>query len=113
MNKNFERYYEKCLFIRLFEQTLLKLFDLGLLKGTTHTSIGQELIAVCLLDKINKNDAVIVKLLDINNITGGKGSNTISYVKNFPSSSRESINPGYIYTCANIDRRPQPRRFYM
>lgn len=59
MNKIFERYYEKCLFIRLFEQTLLKLFDLGLLKGTTHTSIGQELIAVCLLDKINKNDYII------------------------------------------------------
>lgn len=59
MKLNFEKYYEKCLFIRLFEVTLIKLFSLGLLKGTTHTSIGQELIAVCLLDEINKNDYII------------------------------------------------------
>jgi TPP-dependent pyruvate/acetoin dehydrogenase alpha subunit len=59
MIKNFEKYYQNSLFIRKFEELLLRLFNLGLLNGTTHTSIGQELIAVTILDKINTDDVVI------------------------------------------------------
>ena len=36
--------FHKALFIRAFEQHILKGFDLGLLRGTTHTCIGQEVL---------------------------------------------------------------------
>lgn len=38
--------YQKMVLIRLFEETLLKLFSLGHLRGTVHTCIGQEACAV-------------------------------------------------------------------
>ena len=39
-------FYERMFFIRRFEETLLDLFSLGKLVGTTHTYIGQEANAV-------------------------------------------------------------------
>jgi len=60
ISKNIELLlYEKSMFIREFEKILLKLFEKGFLSGTTHTSIGQELIAVSLLNNLKKNDFVI------------------------------------------------------
>ena len=46
------RRFEQMLLIRRFEERLLELFSLGDLFGTTHTSIGQEAIAVGVLDNI-------------------------------------------------------------
>jgi acetoin:2,6-dichlorophenolindophenol oxidoreductase subunit alpha len=37
-----ERLYRRMRFIRRFEESLLELFDRGLLNGTTHACIGQE-----------------------------------------------------------------------
>lgn len=45
--------------IRKFENTILELFSKGLIKGTTHTCIGQEYIPVSLKGFINENDFVI------------------------------------------------------
>ena len=36
------RLYRRMLFIRQFEESLLELFDSGVLNGTTHACIGQE-----------------------------------------------------------------------
>ena len=51
--------YEEILKIRLFEKNLLKLFSRGLLKGTTHTCIGQETNAVGVVKGLFKNDIVL------------------------------------------------------
>ena len=45
-------FYERMFFIRRFEETLLDLFSLGKLVGTTHTYIGQEANAVGLIDHL-------------------------------------------------------------
>ena len=45
--------------IRYFELCLLDLFSKGLIKGTTHTSLGQEYIPVSLKPFINENDFII------------------------------------------------------
>ena len=45
--------------IRFFEEKILILFEEGLVKGTTHTCIGQELHAVYISSKLNSNDTVI------------------------------------------------------
>jgi len=58
-NKNIKiRFYEKMIFIRIFEENLLKLFDEGVLFGTTHTSLGQESLAVALSETIESNDII-------------------------------------------------------
>ena len=46
-------FYERMFFIRRFEETLLDLFSLGKLVGTTHTYIGQEANAVGLIDRLD------------------------------------------------------------
>ena len=51
--------YKKSLYIREFEKLLLSLFDKGLLHGTTHTAIGQELIPVTILSDISEDDTVV------------------------------------------------------
>ena len=48
-----------CINIRNFEKNLLKLYSEGKIKGTTHTCIGQEFIAVCISKLINNNDIVV------------------------------------------------------
>ena len=57
MNK--EEIYKKAFIIRTFEKLLLFLFEKGMIKGTTHTSIGQELIPVLALDNLHERDYVI------------------------------------------------------
>lgn len=44
--------------IRLFEESLMKMFDKGLLRGTVHTSIGQEAVAVGVLSNIKPGDSI-------------------------------------------------------
>ena len=50
--------YRRMLVIRRTEEKLLQLHSQGLLSGTTHTSIGQESIAVGLLSRLEPGDAV-------------------------------------------------------
>jgi len=50
--------YEQMLLIRRFEETLTDLFRRGLLFGTTHCYIGQEAIAVGVLNAISDDDIV-------------------------------------------------------
>ena len=65
MNKKLkENFYKKILLIRNFEKLLLKLFEKGVLSGTTHTSIGQEFVSVCILNDLSKgsiNKSTILK----------------------------------------------------
>lgn len=58
-NEKLKRYFYKCLLIRKTERKIEELFNEGKLRGTTHGYVGQEIIAVSLLDKVNiKNDYV-------------------------------------------------------
>ena len=54
-----EEIYKKSLYIREFEKLLLSLFDKGLLHGTTHTAIGQELIPITILNEISDEDTIV------------------------------------------------------
>ena len=56
--KLIESLFEKMCVIRRFEQTLLALFSKGKLAGTTHTSIGQEAIAVAVGAHLIEGDVV-------------------------------------------------------
>ena len=46
------------LFIRLFEEALLRLFQEGKVNGTTHTCIGQEYIPVSLMPLLRSTDYI-------------------------------------------------------
>jgi acetoin:2,6-dichlorophenolindophenol oxidoreductase subunit alpha len=50
------RLYRRMRFIRRFEETLLALFEEGLLTGTTHACIGQEADAVGLIEHLRDGD---------------------------------------------------------
>jgi TPP-dependent pyruvate/acetoin dehydrogenase alpha subunit len=50
------RLYRRMRFIRRFEETLLVLFEEGLLVGTTHACIGQEADAVGLMEHLRDGD---------------------------------------------------------
>jgi TPP-dependent pyruvate/acetoin dehydrogenase alpha subunit len=50
------RLYRRMRFIRRFEETLLALFEEGLLTGTTHACIGQEADAVGLVEHLRAGD---------------------------------------------------------
>jgi acetoin:2,6-dichlorophenolindophenol oxidoreductase subunit alpha len=50
--------YRRMAFVRTFEQTLLDLFDEGVLNGTTHCCIGQEADAVGVIDHLRRSDHV-------------------------------------------------------
>jgi TPP-dependent pyruvate/acetoin dehydrogenase alpha subunit len=52
-------FYERMYFIRRFEETLLELFSLGKLVGTTHTYIGQEADAVGVIDHLDLDRDVV------------------------------------------------------
>jgi TPP-dependent pyruvate/acetoin dehydrogenase alpha subunit len=52
------RFYRRMRFIRRFEETLLQLFEEGILNGTTHCYIGQEANAVALFEHIHTDDHV-------------------------------------------------------
>jgi TPP-dependent pyruvate/acetoin dehydrogenase alpha subunit len=51
--------YERMLFIRRFEETLLDLFSQGKLVGTTHTYIGQEANGVGVIDHLDPEVDVV------------------------------------------------------
>ena len=50
------RLYRRMRFIRRFEETLLALFEEGLLNGTTHACIGQEADSVGLIEHLRDGD---------------------------------------------------------
>lgn len=52
------RFYRQMLSIRRFEETLLDLFDQGLLNGTTHCCIGQEANCVAVMEHLRDEDHV-------------------------------------------------------
>jgi len=52
------RFYRRMYFIRHFEQTLLSLFEKGVLNGTTHACIGQEANCVGIMEHIRSTDHV-------------------------------------------------------
>ena len=52
------RLYRKMRFIRRFEETLLGLFEEGLLQGTTHACIGQEADSVAIMEHLEPGDHV-------------------------------------------------------
>ena len=51
-------HYETLHKIRTFENLLLSYFSKGLLRGTTHTYLGQEATAVSALSYLKENDIV-------------------------------------------------------
>jgi acetoin:2,6-dichlorophenolindophenol oxidoreductase subunit alpha len=53
-----ERLYRRMRFIRRFEESLLDLFERGLLNGTTHACIGQEADAVAIMEHLDEDDHV-------------------------------------------------------
>jgi TPP-dependent pyruvate/acetoin dehydrogenase alpha subunit len=52
------RLYRRMRFIRRFEETLLALFEEGVLNGTTHACIGQEADAVAVIDHLRPGDHI-------------------------------------------------------
>ncbi|GIH08165.1 hypothetical protein Rhe02_62320 [Rhizocola hellebori] len=52
------RLYRRMRFIRRFEETLLGLFDEGVLNGTTHACIGQEADAVGVIEHVEEGDHI-------------------------------------------------------
>jgi acetoin:2,6-dichlorophenolindophenol oxidoreductase subunit alpha len=50
------RLYRRMRFIRRFEETILALFEEGLLNGTTHACIGQEANGVALMEHLGEDD---------------------------------------------------------
>jgi TPP-dependent pyruvate/acetoin dehydrogenase alpha subunit len=53
-----EYLYRRMRFIRRFEESLLGLFERGLLNGTTHACIGQEADAVAIMEHLGDEDHV-------------------------------------------------------
>jgi acetoin:2,6-dichlorophenolindophenol oxidoreductase subunit alpha len=53
-----QRLYRRMRFIRRFEESLLELFERGLLNGTTHACIGQEADAVAIVEHLGEQDHV-------------------------------------------------------
>ena len=54
----YKNLYKKMVLIRKFEELLLDLFSKGKLFGTTHTYVGQEAIAVSVMEHLNEADVV-------------------------------------------------------
>jgi acetoin:2,6-dichlorophenolindophenol oxidoreductase subunit alpha len=52
------RLYRRMRFIRRFEETVLELFERGLLNGTTHACIGQEADAVAIIEHLDHRDHI-------------------------------------------------------
>lgn len=51
--------YARMLLIRMFEETILELFQKGALKGTTHPYIGEEAVAVGVTSEMKSDDYVV------------------------------------------------------
>jgi len=54
----YKNLYKKMVLIRKFEELLLNLFSKGKLFGTTHTYVGQEAIAVSVMENLSEFDIV-------------------------------------------------------
>jgi len=52
------RLYRRMRFVRRFEETLLALFDEGVLNGTTHACIGQEADSVAVIEHLRPGDHI-------------------------------------------------------
>jgi len=52
------RQYRRMRFIRRFEESLLELFDRGLLNGTTHACIGQEANSIAITEHLGEGDHI-------------------------------------------------------
>jgi TPP-dependent pyruvate/acetoin dehydrogenase alpha subunit len=52
------RLYRRMRFLRRFEQSLLDLFETGVLNGTTHACIGQEADAVAVIEHLREGDHI-------------------------------------------------------
>jgi len=52
-------FYEKMFLIRTFDSKLLELFSEGKIKGTVHTSLGQEACAVGLISALDKEQDIV------------------------------------------------------
>ena len=57
--------YSFGMLIRECEQALLRLFSEGLLSGTTHTCIGQELCQISVVRALNDPEDVILSIIGI------------------------------------------------
>jgi 2-oxoisovalerate dehydrogenase E1 component len=57
--KNIKEFYQKSIEIRRFEELLLELFTAGLIRGTTHTCLGQETTAVGVIDAIGEESIIV------------------------------------------------------
>ena len=57
-NAAFPAMFEKMMLIRGFESRILELFAAGELNGTTHTYVGQEAIAVAVIDHLRDSDII-------------------------------------------------------
>lgn len=54
-----EHIYKQCYTIRAFEKKVEKEFEKGVMRGTTHACIGQEIIPVLVMNRVNKKTDVI------------------------------------------------------
>jgi TPP-dependent pyruvate/acetoin dehydrogenase alpha subunit len=54
-----DRLLENMLFIRRFEERLVSLFSQGKLKGTTHSCVGQEAVAVAIGEALGPDDCLL------------------------------------------------------
>lgn len=54
-----EKFYYQMLLIRVFEETIFKLFEKGEISGTTHGYIGQEAIAVGVINHLEDKDIIV------------------------------------------------------
>lgn len=57
-NTAYSAMFERMVLIRGFESRILELFAAGELNGTTHTYVGQEAIAVAVVDHLADNDII-------------------------------------------------------
>jgi TPP-dependent pyruvate/acetoin dehydrogenase alpha subunit len=117
---SYNQIYTQMLLIRLFEERLLELFSEGKLFGTTHTYIGQESIAVTIINQLKDQDIIFTNhrchghylarfddpeglLAEImgkeKGICGGRGGSQHLYRQNFYSNG---VQGGYFSIAAGI-----------
>lgn len=59
LSSTLDELYTLMLSIRLFELSLLEMFDKGMLSGTTHTCLGQEISAVGIISPLDRSKDII------------------------------------------------------
>ncbi len=115
-----ENAYYKILLIRKFESRLLELFSSGFLVGTTHTYVGQEAVAVSVLENMLPEDIVFsshrchghylacgfppdILLAEImgksDGVCGGRGGSQHIHYKNFFSNG---VQGSYMPICVGM-----------